>query len=135
MPSVPTCTPTDHPAQAALPLPEPRSQADTRANRSILLQRSSLAGFRHHEAPHLWSALRPGASLDLVREADNAADPDAVAVYWCGRKLGYLPRGENLMAAALLDRHRALSARIQRLARRAPRNQRLSIEVRMHSGA
>jgi hypothetical protein len=100
----------------------------------VVIQLSTLAGFRHHQAPMLWPALRLGAPLNLVREADNAADPDAVAVYWRGRKLGYLPRGENLMAAALLNRRRALSARIRRLAPRAQRNQRLSLEVRMHSG-
>jgi hypothetical protein len=113
--------------QARLELPEPGAPQD----RGILLQRTNLAGFRHHEAPLLWPALRRGAPLDLVREADNACDADAVAVYWRGRKLGYLPRGENLMAASLLDRRRALSARIQRLAPRAERNRRLAIEVLM----
>jgi len=102
---------------------------ETAPGRQILLQRSHLAGFRHHEAPVLWPALRRGAPLKLVREAENPSDADAVAVYWRGRKLGYLPRGENLMAACLLDRRRGLTARIQGLAPRAERNRRLCIEV------
>jgi hypothetical protein len=114
-------------AQPSLGLPLPQMPA----GRMILLQRSNLAGFRHHEAPLLWSALRPGAPLDLVREADNPSDADAVAIYWQGRKLGYLPRGENLMAASLLDRRRGLSARIHRLAPRGERNRRLLFEVLM----
>jgi hypothetical protein len=115
------------PAQAVLDLPAP----DAPQNRSIVIQRSAVAGFRHHEAPLLWPTLRAGAPLDLVREADNTTDADAVAVYWRGRKLGYLPRGENLMAASLLDRRRHLSARIQRLAPKAERNRRLCIELLM----
>ena len=115
------------PAQAVLDLPDPLPSAD----RGIVIQHSAVAGFRHHEAPRLWPTLRAGAHLDLVRETDNAADADAVAVYWLGRKLGYLPRGESLMAASLLDRRRAISARIQRLVPSAERNRRLRIEVLM----
>ena len=112
-------------AALALPLPEPFR------GHGVVIQRSAVAGFRHHEAPLLWPTLRAGAPLDLVRESENTTDADAVAVYWHGRKLGYLPRGENLMAASLLDRRRDLSARIQRLAPRAERNRRLCIEVLM----
>ena len=113
------------PGQAALPLPEaPRG-------RGVVIQRSAVAGFRHHEAPLLWPTLRAGAPLDLVRETENATDADAVAIYWRGRKLGYLPRGENLMAASLLDRRRDLSARIQCLAPSARHNRRLFIGVLM----
>jgi hypothetical protein len=108
-----------------LPLPQVPSE------RAIFIQCSNLAGFRHHQAPLLWSALRLGAPLELVREADNPSDVDAVAVYWQGSKLGYLPRGENFMAASLLDRRRPLSARIRRLAPRGERNRRLSFEVLM----
>ena len=122
MPATPA--PTAH-LQPSLDLGPP----DMAPGRQILLQRSHLAGFRHHEAPALWPALRRGAPLNLVREAENPSDADAVAVYWRGRKLGYLPHGENLMAACLLDRRRGLIARIQGLAPRAEHNHRLCIEV------
>ena len=100
----------------------------------VILQLSTLAGFRHHQAPICG---RPCASAPRwIWSARPTTPPiaDAVAVYWRGRKLGYLPRGENLMAAALLNRRRALSARIRGLAPKAQRNQRVSLEVRMHSG-
>jgi hypothetical protein len=101
-------------------------------NREIRLQLSNLAGFRHHDAPKLWPALGRREHLSLVREADNPYDPNAVALLWRGRKLGYLPRGENLVAARLLDRSRNLSARIDRLEPQADRNRCISIEVLLH---
>ncbi|MCG6942911.1 MAG: HIRAN domain-containing protein [Thiohalocapsa sp.] len=105
---------------------------DARLGRQIRLQRSALAGFRHHEAPELWPALARRARLSLQREADNPHDPNAVALLWRGRKLGYLPRGENLVAARLLDRRRQLSARIEWLDPHAERNGRIRVEVLMH---
>jgi hypothetical protein len=100
-------------------------------SRGIRLQRSHLAGFRHHDAPRLWPALARRTRLTLEHEADNPHDPNAVALRWRGRKLGYLPRGENLVAARLLDRQRNLSARIERLDPRADVNARIAIEVLM----
>jgi hypothetical protein len=95
----------------------------------IRLQRSTLAGFRHHDAPRLWPALARREPLTLERELDNPHDPNAVALRWRGRKLGYLPRGENLVAARLLERQRHLCARIERLDPDAERNARIGIEV------
>lgn len=100
--------------------------------RALVIQSSRLAGFRHHAAPLVWLALRPGTPLNLVLEIDNPSDPDAVAVFWRGRKLGYLPRAENLVAARLLGRSRPLSARIRRLDPAAEPNSRLQLDVLMH---
>jgi hypothetical protein len=97
--------------------------------RPLVIQHSRLAGFRHHAAPDSWPALRPGSPLTLSAEADNPHDPQAVAIYWRGRKLGYLPRAENLVAARLLARRRPLGGRIRRLLPKADHDQRLQIEV------
>jgi hypothetical protein len=64
--------------------------------------------------------------------ADNPADPDAVAVFWRGRKLGYLPRSENLVTARVLGRQRRLSARVRNLVPAAEPNARLRLDVLMH---
>lgn len=104
----------------------------TALGRRIPIQLCTLAGFRHHEAPRLWPALRGHDILTLVREADNPYDPDAVALYWKGRKLGYLPRGKNFMVARLLDGARPLSARVESLRPKADRNARIRIEVVLH---
>ena len=98
----------------------------------LLIQRSRLTGFRHHGAPSLWPTLRARAALVLSAESDNPYDPYAVAVFWNRHKLGYLPRGENLVAARLLARSRPLSARIRRLRPRAECNRRLELDVLMH---
>lgn len=115
-------------SQHALRL-DPVQRAGPPVARVVRLQRSTLAGFRHHEAPQLWPALARRAPLTLDREADNPYDANAVALRWRGRKLGYLPRGENLVAARLLDRQRQLCARIERLDPNAERNARIGIEV------
>lgn len=97
----------------------------------LVIQESRLAGFRHHRAPALLPALRPGTALALRRESDNPHDPDAVAVYWHGDKLGYLPRGETLVVARLLARQRPLSARVRRLRPGAERNRCIELDVLM----
>ncbi len=99
--------------------------------RTLVIQQSRLAGFRHHAAPAIWPALHPGVPLVLAAEADNPHDPQAVAVFWRGCKLGYLPRTENLVVSRLLARRRALSARVQRLEPEAEHDRRLLIEVVM----
>lgn len=108
--------------------PDPAAAA---LGREVLLQQTALAGFRHHAALRLWPALRRRALLRLVREPDNRHDANAVALYWRGEKLGYLPRRENLVAARLLDRQRQLSARVERLAADGDSNQRVRLAVWM----
>ena len=98
----------------------------------LVIQHSRLAGFRHHAALQVWSALSRGSLLNLQPERDNPHDPDAVAVFWRGVKLGYLPRSENLVAARLLARRRSLSARIRRLVPEAEHDRRLELDVLMH---
>lgn len=117
--------------QLDLPLAPAAALRRPRATRPILIQRTRLAGFRHHAAPALWGRLRRGAALSVRRERDNAFDERAVAVYWRGHRLGYLPRQDNLMVSVLLDRGRHLVGRISRLDAEADRNARVRLEVRM----
>src|SRR5258706_12559710 len=58
----------------------------------LLVQSSPLAGFRYGEGAALWPQLQAGDALDLVREADNPHDPNAVRVEWRGRAHGYRAR-------------------------------------------
>lgn len=97
--------------------------------RTVLLQASPVAGFQYHEGQAVWTGLREGLPLDLVREADNVHDDKAVRIEWAGRKLGYLPRVENHAVAQLLDRGERLAARIAGL--RESRNpwERIRVEV------
>jgi hypothetical protein len=95
----------------------------------ILVQSSPLAGYRYGEAAAVWPLLRLGDPLELVREAENPSDANAVRVDWRGRKLGYVPRRENAALAWGIDRGTPLRARISRLAEHASRSRRIEFEV------
>lgn len=81
----------------------------------FLVQRSPLAGFRHHEAAAVWSELAVGDRLDLLREPANPHDANAVRVEWRGRTLGYVPRAQNQALAWAMDRGEPVTARIASL--------------------
>jgi len=95
----------------------------------MLVQNSPLAGFRYYEGTALWTEMRPGDRLDLVREPDNPHDANAIRVLWKGQLLGYLPRRENAAVARQLDRGAPVEARITQL--RESRNpwQRIAFDV------
>jgi len=95
----------------------------------LLVQNSPLAGFRYHAAAALWGELRVGDRLELEREPGNPHDPNAVAVRWRGRKLGYVPRQENAALAWGLDRGTPLRARISALAEHPNPARRVRFEV------
>ncbi len=95
----------------------------------LLVQSSPLAGFRYAEGPQVWTRLRVGDELALVREPDNPHDANAVRVEWRGVKLGYVPRRENAALAWGLDRGAALRARVSRLAAHPNPARRIEFEV------
>lgn len=92
-----------------------RRSAAATAIPAVVIQESPLAGFDHHQGSHIWSFLHEGEPVRLIREATNPHDANAVAVYFRGDKLGYLPRRENTAVAQLLDRGHRLEASIVRL--------------------
>lgn len=83
--------------------------------RSVLIQRSPLAGFQYHAAEDVYPQLAVGQPLALTREPDNPHDERAVRIDWRGHKLGYLPRAENAAVAQMLDRGEQSRARIAAL--------------------
>ena len=95
----------------------------------LLVQDSPLAGFRYGEAAEVWPLLRQGDALQLLREPDNAHDPNAVRVEWQGRKLGYVPRRENAAVAWGLDRGAPLRARVSRLVEHPNPARRIGFEI------
>ena len=95
----------------------------------LLVQSSPLAGFRYGEAQARWTSMRTGDALELVREAGNPHDANAVRVEWRGRKLGYVPRRENAALAWGMDRGTPLRARVSRLADHPNPARRIEFEV------
>jgi hypothetical protein len=110
---------------AALPLAAQERTSSVR----LLVQSSPLAGYRYYAAGQVWMELRVGDALELVREADNPHDRNAVAVAWRGRKLGYVPKRDNAVLAWGLDRGERLQARISRLSAHPNPARRVEFEV------
>ncbi len=73
------------------------------ADRLIKIYDNYVAGLRYYRFDRLKSHISTGAVLQLVREKQNKYDAFAVAVYFQGEKLGYLPAYENVVLSNLLD--------------------------------
>jgi len=107
----------------------PAYAAEPGANAKILLQNSQLAGFRYYEGKRLWSEMKVGDILQLIRESGNSYDINAVRVEWQGHKLGYVPRSDNEALARFMDRGSKAEARITRLKKSRNPWQRMEFEV------
>jgi len=105
------------------------ASAEPTTNAKILLQSSPLAGFRYYEGKRLWSEMKVGDPLQLVREHENTHDPKAVRVDWQGHKLGYVPRADKEALARFMDRGSKAEARITRLKKSRDPWQRMEFEV------
>jgi len=100
----------------------------------ILLQQSPVMGFRHYDGRSVWHELRVGDAVTLAREPGNPFDPQAIRVDWQGRKLGYVPRVENVDLARLMDSGSPIQARIAALEKHRRPNNRVQVEVFMAVG-
>lgn len=70
--------------------------------RRVVLNRCNVAGFEYHEGLEVRDQIRAGDELDVVREPENPFDWYAVALYWKGRQIGYVPRDENRHLSRML---------------------------------
>lgn len=61
-----------------------------------------IAGFSYYDGLDVIDNLTIGAPVTLRSEPDNPYDPDAVAIYFRGTKLGYVPRAKNGYLSNLL---------------------------------
>jgi hypothetical protein len=84
------------------------------ANFPLYLDKARVAGFYYHKTPDLWRRLQQedGSELRIRAEPENAYDPLAVAVYFRGEHLGYLPRSQNKIISLLLRAGLSLKARL-----------------------
>jgi len=84
-------------------------------NARLLIQSSPLAGFQFYRGKIVWSEMKIGDPLTLVREPENPHDRNAVRVEWRGEKLGYVPRADNADLARHMDRGTKVEARVSGL--------------------
>jgi hypothetical protein len=47
--------------------------------------------------------MEPGTPVLLVREPHNPKDPNAIAIYVEGKRIGYVPRNQNAVLAQFID--------------------------------
>lgn len=69
-----------------------------------------VAGFSYCTCKDIYRFMNIGDELLLKREFDNAHDPNAIAVYYEGLKLGYVPRRINMQFVGKMDEGCSLTA-------------------------
>ena len=76
-----------------------------RSNKSeaIALDEFFIAGYRFYNGEEVESILAPKKRLQAEREPDNPHDARAVALYFKGIKLGYVPMRRNRVISKLMD--------------------------------
>jgi hypothetical protein len=100
--------------------------------RRIQLAEFFIAGFQYHRGMNssVFSTLKSGEELRLVREPENSHDELAVALYnRFGEKLGYLPRSLNTIPAAIADQQIPLVAAISGITPEAPPWERVAVTI------
>lgn len=75
----------------------------TKDFRKIYLLQCFVAGFRHYEGINLLGSMKEGHLLELKREPTNEYDACAIALYFQGKKIGFIPASINEMLSYLLD--------------------------------
>lgn len=95
--------------------PRPTANRSVAVEAMIVVRSSPLAGFQFHAGDALFTEIRVGDRLALVREPDNPHDANAVRVEWRQVKLGYVPRRDNPQVARQIDLGAALEARVSKL--------------------
>lgn len=61
-----------------------------------------LAAFAYYDGLTVIDELTLGQKVELVAEPDNPHDPDAVAIYYQGKKIGYVPEAKNALLSTFL---------------------------------
>lgn len=61
-----------------------------------------LAGFAYYDGSDVIEELTLGQKVELVKEINNPYDEKAVAIYYKGKKLGYIPASHNSFISTLL---------------------------------
>lgn len=74
-----------------------------------------LAAFAYYDGLEVVDQLKPGTYLDLLAEPTNPYDSEAVAIFYQGKKLGYIPKDRNTLISRMMfyGHSDILEARVQ----------------------
>jgi hypothetical protein len=61
-----------------------------------------IAGFAYHDGLEVIDRLKLGTPVTLASEPDNPYDPEAVAICYDDKKIGYIPKSKNSQVSALI---------------------------------
>lgn len=102
------------------------------AHKEILLYEGFVAGFVHYKGNDLLHQMKHSDALDLVREPENAYDEKAIAVYWQGEKIGFMPQLDNKVLAAILDAALPCTAHIAAIYPKNPNWEKMLFGITLH---
>ena len=68
---------------------------------STQVEHFDITSFVYHDGPKVIDKIKPGTVLDIYPEFDNPYDPNALALYFKGVRVGYIPRAHNWMPAQM----------------------------------
>lgn len=71
--------------------------------RKIYLLHFFVRGFKFYDGPKIFKHINSEGLVDLIREADNKFDKNAIAIYFEGYKIGYVPREDNEVLTNIVD--------------------------------
>lgn len=63
----------------------------------------SIVGMNFTKCEDFVKTIEPGARVVLIREPTNTFDPNAIAVWIAGRRVGYIPKKQNAVLASFID--------------------------------
>lgn len=117
---------------ALLSFASDKTYAAQSAKKEIHLIDVFIAGYQYYEGmkEEVVQSLQIDDSVVLKREPKNRYDENAIEVYTrSGHKLGYLPRSDNTVLAAMADQDVELMAKLSHIDRHAPPWERAALSV------
>jgi len=75
----------------------------------------SISGVKYHCDKAQLSLLRPGHSIQLIREPENKFDPHAIALSYDGKKIGYIPAKLSIHFSPMLDSGQQFTGAIRKV--------------------
>lgn len=76
---------------------------DFKQYEKVYIKHCFLRGFQYYEGPRIFEQLNECGQLEMVREIDNPHDKHAIALYFEGLKIGYIPSISNKTLSVLMD--------------------------------